>query len=216
MNKVVLQRNRKTMPIFPKIDKLITTLDVGVISDERKKILQPLVNYMQGKGNEYIRLNFICTHNSRRSHLSQIWAQIMAYYFGVRNIACYSGGTKATALFPVVAVTLQNAGLQIEKLSDNDNPIYSIKYADNALPIIGFSKRIDADFNPKTDFCAVMTCSQADKACPFVQGAEMRIPITYEDPKAFDNSPEQAQKYKERSLQIANEMKYVFSEIVIK
>ena len=46
-----------------------------------------------------------------------------------------------------------------------------------------------------------------------INGAEKRIPITYEDPKAYDNTPQQLEKYKERSLQIATEMKYVFSNI---
>jgi arsenate reductase len=45
----------------------------------------------------------------------------------------------------------------------------------------------------------------------FIAGAEKRIPITYEDP--FDNTPQQAEKYQERSLQIATEMLYVFSQI---
>ena len=44
-------------------------------------------------------------------------------------------------------------------------------------------------------------------------GAEKRIPITFEDPKAFDNTPQQAEKYNERSLQIATELFYVFSQI---
>lgn len=63
-----------------------------------------------------IRLNFICTHNSRRSHLSQIWAQTMAYHFDVKNVYCYSGGTEATAMFPKVAETLSNQGFQIQNL----------------------------------------------------------------------------------------------------
>lgn len=58
-----------------------------------------------------------------------------------------------------------------------------------------------------------MTCSQADGGCPFISGAEKRIAITYDDPKAFDNTDQQTEKYNERSLQIATEMFYVFSQI---
>ena len=58
-----------------------------------------------------------------------------------------------------------------------------------------------------------MTCSNADVGCPFIQGAEKRIPITFEDPKAFDNTPLQKEKYHERSIQIATELCYVFSQI---
>jgi arsenate reductase len=113
----------------------------------------------------------------------------------------------------MVAETLENAGFEIKTLSQGHNPIYSIKYAQNEPPIIGFSKTLDDDFNPKTEFAAVMTCDAANEACPFIAGAEKRIPIPFEDPKAFDNTPQQAEKYSERSLQIATELVYVFSQI---
>jgi len=137
----------------------------------------------------------------------------MACYFKVKNVFCYSGGTEATALFPMVAETLQNAGFVIQKLSKNQNPVYSIKYSVNEHPIIGFSKKFDHQFNPESRFAAIMTCSQADEGCPFIAGAEERIPITFEDPKVFDNTAQQAAKYNERSLQIATELFYVFSQI---
>ena len=204
--------------LFSEIEKVIKELNPQTISDERKVDLQPLINFIQSKvsNNQKIRINFICTHNSRRSHLSQVWAQTMANYFNIKNLFCYSGGTEATALFPMVAETLQSSGFQIKTISKNENPIYSIKYADNEHPIIGFSKKLDDDFNPKSEFAAIMTCDSANEACPFVPGAEKRIPITFQDPKAFDNTPQQAEKYNERSLQIATEMKYVFSKISIK
>jgi arsenate reductase len=137
----------------------------------------------------------------------------MASYFGIQNVFCYSGGTEATALYPMIAETLSTSGFQIKKIALGNNPIYSIKYDDNAHPIIGFSKKLDDDFNPKSNFAAIMTCDSANEACPFVPGAEKRIPITFEDPKVYDNSPLQAQKYNERSLQIATELLFVFNQI---
>ncbi|WP_072862294.1 arsenate-mycothiol transferase ArsC [Arenibacter palladensis] len=201
--------------IFDQIDQAISTLSTDNISEERKEILQPLADYIQSKtdAQEPIRINFICTHNSRRSHLSQVWAQTMAFYFNIKNVQCYSGGTESTALFPMVAETLKNTGFQIETISEGKNPIYSIKYADNEPAVIGFSKKLDDAFNPKSEFAAVMTCSQADGGCPFIAGAEKRIPITFEDPKAFDNTPQQAEKYQERSFQIATELMYIFAQI---
>lgn len=201
--------------LFPEINNYIALLKPDSILEERKEILQPLIDFIQMKVSkqEEIRINFICTHNSRRSHLTQIWAQTMAAYFTIPNVFCYSGGTEATALFPMVAETLQRSGFQIKTISSVDNPIYSIKYSDNEHPIIGFSKKLDDDFNPKSAFAAVMTCSQADGGCPFIFGAEKRIPITFEDPKTFDNTPQQQEKYHERSLQIATELFYVFTKI---
>jgi arsenate reductase len=201
--------------LFSEIENLIKEINPQIISDERKAVLQPLTDFIQSKvlNHQEIRINFICTHNSRRSHLSQVWAQTFAYHFNIKNVFCYSGGTESTALFPMVAETLQNSGFQIQAISKNENPIHSIKYAENEHPIIGFSKKLDDDFNPKSEFVAIMTCDSANEACPFVTGAEKRIPITFEDPKAFDNTPQQAEKYNERSLQIATEFFYVFSQI---
>ena len=201
--------------LFNKIESTINSLNNESISEARKKTLQALIDFIQIKvdNHQEIRINFICTHNSRRSHLSQVWAQTMAFYFNIKNVFCYSGGTESTTLFPMVAKTLENSGFEVKTISENINPIYSIKYAENEHPIIGFSKKLDDAFNPKSEFAAIMTCSQADDGCPFIAGAEKRIPITYEDPKAFDNTLQQAEKYNERSLQIATELFYVFSQI---
>lgn len=203
------------MSHYKVLNDFISNLDIATITSERKQILSPLVEYVQEKvsNRESIRLNFICTHNSRRSHLSQIWAQTMAHHFRIANVSCSSGGTEATALFPMVASILANTGFEVQMLSEGKNPVYGIKFSENEQPVICFSKRMDDDFNPKSDFAAIMTCSQADEGCPFVPGAEKRIPITYDDPKAFDNTPQQAEKYSERSKQIATEMFYVFSKI---
>lgn len=190
-------------------------LNFNLIDDQRKAILQPLVVYIQEKVNrkEAINLNFICTHNSRRSHLAQIWSQFASAYYNISNVNCYSGGTEETALFPKVIETLSNQGFQIFKIADSNNPIYAIKYDENSSPIIGFSKKYNDAFNPISNFAAILTCSQADDGCPFISGAEKRIPITYEDPKVSDGTAEQTEVYKQRSFQIATEMMYIFSQI---
>ena len=197
------------------LSKTIESIAKITVSEERKAILQPLVDYIQNKVdlNEEIRLNFICTHNSRRSHLSQIWAQTMAFQFEIKNVFCYSGGTEATAMFPKVGETLVNQGFQIQKLSEEQNPVYAVKFDDNQYPNICFSKAYFDDFNPKTNFGAIMTCNNADEGCPMVFGAEARFSIKYDDPKAFDGTDLMNEKYAERSLQIASEMYFVFSQI---
>jgi len=201
--------------MFENLSKTIQSIAEISVSEERKVVLKPLADYIQNKvnANEEIRLNFICTHNSRRSHLSQIWAQTMAFHFGIKNIFCYSGGTEATALFPKVAETLTHQGFQIEKVSQEQNPVYAVKFDDNQHPIIGFSKTYFNDFNPKSNFAAIMTCSNADEGCPMVFGAEARFSIKYDDPKAFDGTEVMNEKYAERSLQIASELYFVFSQI---
>ncbi len=197
------------------LSKTIETISEIHVSNERKEVLQPLVDYIQNKvnANEEIRLNFICTHNSRRSHLSQIWAQTMAFHFKIQNVFCYSGGTEATAMFPKVEETLVNQGFQIQQLSQEQNPVYAVKYNENQMPIIGFSKTYFDDFNPDSNFGAIMTCNNADEGCPMVFGAEARFSIKYDDPKAFDGTDVMNEKYAQRSLQIASEMYFVFSQL---
>ncbi|WP_299176759.1 protein-tyrosine-phosphatase [uncultured Chryseobacterium sp.] len=201
--------------MYSVLSESIKRLQVNNISEERVKVLQPLVDYIQQKVNQNkaVNLNFICTHNSRRSHLSQVWAQVASVYFDIPNVNCYSGGTEETALFPKVAEILENQGFQILKIAETNNPIYAIKFDENEMPIIGFSKKYDNAFNPVAQFGAIMTCSQADEGCPFIPGAEKRMPITYEDPKISDGTLQQTEVYKQRSIQIATEMMYIFSQI---
>src|SRR5690606_31557386 len=136
-------------------------IDVQTVNKERKTVLQPLVDFVQQKANigADINLNFICTHNSRRSHLAQVWAQVASAYFDIPNVHCYSGGTEETALFPNIAGTLTDQGFNIFRIAETANPVYAIKYSDDVLPIIGFSKKYDSPFNPASAFAAIMTCS---------------------------------------------------------
>lgn len=115
----------------------------GFDNSSRKETLKPLIDFIQHKtdAKEKININFICTHNSRRSHLSQIWAQTAAAYFNIPHVNCYSGGTEETRLFPAVIDALEAQGFEIFKLSGSENPIYAIKYAKTDPPIIGFSKK---------------------------------------------------------------------------
>ncbi|WP_278353617.1 low molecular weight phosphatase family protein [Chryseobacterium gleum] len=201
--------------MYQELLNTIQTLKWEKTDTDRKEVLEPLISFIQQKVDDRkeVNLNFICTHNSRRSHLAQIWAQTAASFFTIPEVHCYSGGTETTALFPKIAEVLAEHGFLIFSIADTTNPVYAVKYDDNSLPIIGFSKKYDSPFNPVSAFAAIMTCSQADDGCPFIPGAEKRIPITFEDPKISDNTPDQIAVYTERSLQIAEEMFYVFSKI---
>ena len=199
------------------LSKTIETIAGISVSEERKEVLQPLVEYIQNKinTNQEIRLNFICTHNSRRSHLSQFWAMVASDYYSVNDIFTYSGGTEATAFNPRSVACLQRAGFKINKENEaeTENPVYEVSYKNNQNSVKGFSKKYNDESNPKENFVAVMTCSHADKNCPVVLGASFRVAIPYTDPKFADNSPKEEATYDERCKQIANEMFYVFSLI---
>lgn len=199
------------MKLYPNLEKYIDGLKQGLdqIANERQELLQTIAEYVRSTSTP--KLNFICTHNSRRSHLGQVWAQAAATYYG-KALTSYSGGTEATAFHPNAISALQRAGFDITK-GQGSNPKYEVGFSKEADPMICFSKKYDDEVNPSENFAAIMTCSEADAECPFIPGASSRIKLLYEDPKVADNTPQQDKKYDERCKQIAIEMFYVFSKI---
>ena len=211
MLKVDMEKGKTDL--LPALQARLKELPLSSISAERKEVLQALIDYIQGKRKEgeQVKLNFICTHNSRRSQFSQIWAQTAADYYGI-PAACYSGGVEVTAFNERAVAAIKRTGFQVSQKGES-NPVYFVFHSAEGSPISAFSKMYDDAINAPAGFAAIMTCSHADENCPFIPGAEARIPVRYEDPKAFDDTPEEAEKYDERSLQIAAEMFYVFSKI---
>ena len=201
--------------MYPQITKYIKEAEKGfeAIPEERKFLLAKITKYVSDrlKANLKAELIYICTHNSRRSHFGQIWAKTAAAYYGIDNVTTYSGGTEATAFNPNAIKAAETAGLKIEKDNSSTNPRYIVHFQEIGDTILCFSKKYDDAANPQDGFCAIMTCTEADGACPFVPGAVARVSTPYNDPKAFDNTPEQDAKYSERCLQIATETLYTFS-----
>jgi arsenate reductase len=184
------------------------------IPSDRKTDLAKVADYVREclAKSEPAKLTFICTHNSRRSHLSQIWAQVAAEYYGLVGVETFSGGTEATAFNPRAVAAMQRCGLKI--VADNPaatNPRYSVTTSESSTPQVCFSKAYGDPPNPSKGYCAVMTCSQADDACPLVMGCDLRMPIRYEDPKVADDTEFEAQRYNERSAQICTEMLHMMS-----
>ncbi len=182
------------------------------LNNNREQALAPLIQYIENclANEKNIQLNFICTHNSRRSQFAQVWALHYANQNGI-TIHCFSGGTEVTACNKRTIESLRSSGFEIIKKIESDNPLYEIIIGDKMHPL--FSKLYNDISSPKNEFAAIMTCSHAEQNCPFIIGAEKRISIPYEDPKEFDNTSVEAKKYDERSLQIAEEMEYVFKKI---
>ncbi|MBL4653967.1 MAG: protein-tyrosine-phosphatase [Flavobacteriales bacterium] len=191
----------------------IADIQINSVGEQRKNVLQPIIDYIQSKKNEdsEINLNFICTHNSRRSQFAQVWATVAASIYNI-DANCFSGGVEITACNERTIASLKRFGFD-NTLIDNQNPHYTLSSDFILKPIVLFSKLVDDELNPTTNFAAIMTCSHADENCPFIAGADERIPILYNDPKKFDNTNKEKQKYDERSMQMAAEMFYVFSKI---
>ena len=201
-------------PLFyPTLAETIANLHFTAISSERLQLLDEMATYLRAKmkQGEEIRLNFICTHNSRRSQFSQIWAQTAAAYHGI-DANCYSGGVEVTAFNPRAVAAIQRDGFKVVK-KEGENPVYFVFYSEDEQPIVAFSKLYDDAINAPKDFAAVMTCDHADENCPFIPGAERRFPLRFEDPKAFDDSLLEEKMYSERSHQIAAELFYLFEKV---
>lgn len=204
----------KPMILFPELAHTVEKARQLPISEDRKEVLRPLINFIQNyvRGGKACNLNFICTHNSRRSQFSQVWAQTAGDYFGI-PVKCYSGGMEVTAFNERVGKSLEKSGFKISS-QGSENPPYSIQYSQDRPPILYFSKLFDDPMNQAREFAAVMTCDHAEENCPFIPGAVARIPLHYADPKEFDGTDLEEMKYDERSMQIASEMFYVFAEVV--
>ena len=76
-----------------------------------------------------------------------------------------------------------------------------------------FSKKYEDDPNPKKDFAALMVCAQADAGCPIVFGSAFRVSLPFDDPKDFDGTEYERQKYDERVGDIGRQMLYVLSQL---
>jgi len=200
--------------LYPELLKTITGLQPDQLSEERKEVLQVLIGYIQNKikTGEPVFLNFICTHNSRRSQFAQVWAQAAAGFYGI-SVSCYSGGVEVTAFNERAVAAVKRAGFVVDRVLEGENPVYEVKFSDKFPALKCFSKLYNDPVNKAAHFAAVMTCSHAEANCPFIPGTEKRIPVMYDDPKEFDGTPLEIQKYDERSAQIATEMFYVFSKI---
>lgn len=200
------------LDIEEKCKKLVSSFDT--IPSERKERLKQISEYIQekkDKGSD-INLIYICTHNSRRSHFGQVWGAVAARYCGIKNVHTYSGGTEATSFNSNAIKALNYSGFEIEVIGNGSNPSYLVRFGERDSTIC-FSKEYDYVDNPKENFAAIMTCSDAEENCPFIPNVDLRIATPYEDPKIFDDTALEDEKYQERSDQIALETLYIFSKI---
>lgn len=202
------------MNFYPTVKREIENILKIPVVNERQQVLSPLIQYIQNKisTDQEVNLNFICTHNSRRSQFSQIWAQAAADFYQI-PINSYSGGVEVTGFNERAVASIERFGFAVDRSDESNNPRYKVTNSADGASLTCFSKLFDDPTNSADKFAAVMTCSDADENCPFIPGTEKRIPVRYEDPKSFDDSPEEAAKYDERSRQIASEMFYVFGQL---
>lgn len=201
------------MQLFPNLQTYVESMKSREVSPQRKERLQALIDFVQARvdADAPVVLQFICTHNSRRSQFAQIWAYAAAYIHGVA-ISSLSGGTEVTAFHPNAIASVKRSGFEVEPEAKHPS-VHLLSISAEMEPLRVYSKRYDDPVNQQDDFAAVMTCSDADQNCPFIPGSAARIALNYEDPKVSDGTPQESATYDARQAQIASEMLYVFAQI---
>ena len=200
--------------LFEEMHKTCSALEkeFDKIPEARVNKLLALSSYinMKHSNDMEVQLMVICTHNSRRSHIGQLWLAAAADYYQIGGIKTYSGGTEQTAFNKSAIKALLGVGFQlISKHDAKTNPTYHMAWKKETTPYLAFSKKYDHAVNPQKDFAAIMVCDEADEACPVVRGCDFRLALPYVDPKRYDGSPQEADKYAECVKQMGREALYV-------
>ncbi|OSY87875.1 arsenate reductase [Tenacibaculum holothuriorum] len=185
------------------------------ISGDRKDLLLDIADSIvdEFKDREKLSLNFICTHNSRRSQIAQVWSFFAIEYFNLGNIFSFSGGTEVTAFHRNTVRTLQEVGFNFNVVDfSHQNPKYLISFKDTKKSIIGYSKTFDDPHN-SFPYIAITTCDSADENCPFIPDALERFHLPFTDPKFSDNTDLTSETYLKTNQDIAGEIFIIFEEV---
>ncbi len=209
------------MPLYENIASVCKELEkeFDTIPDERKEALLSFRAYLSLKlaSDHTPKTIFVCTHNSRRSQIAQIWMAVAIDYYQLPPMKVYSGGTESTAFNIRAVKAFQRIGFSIRTdKTDLDNPVYRVRWNSEMDPYPLFSKKYNHPSNPKEAFAAIMVCSAADEACPFVTGCDYRLSLPYDDPKDYDDMDVESQKYNAAVRDIGHEMLFVLSGVVEK
>jgi arsenate reductase (thioredoxin) len=185
--------------------------------DRHEDLLDQIAGFVaaQSKEGKRAQLNFICTHNSRRSQFSQAWCTIAQAYLGLDVADAYSGGTEVTACNDRTIAALRRAGCDADSNGSSENPVYTVRAGDEDInaEVKLWSKVFDDEANPKGTFAAIMTCDHADQNCPFIPGAAIRVPLTYTDPKYADDTENEMPAYDLTCKIIATDMIRLFKKV---
>ena len=199
-----MKLNEKSIPIIDELE-----LAQGEISSQRAKKLKELASLINSslEDHKQAQVVFICTHNSRRSQLAELWlGTLLAASDKLKKIKLFSGGTESTAFNHRMINALNQVGFSIQKQTECENPRYK---ADETGKQVYFSKEYYHEANPNRDFIAVMVCSDADENCPVVLGARDRFALPYNDPKDFDDTPGELKAYLDSIRMIGSEMYFL-------
>lgn len=198
--------------LYPEITRYFESIHPAIQDEDRMNKWSTLGQALQ-KVSYLASVNFICAHNARRSVLSQSLASAIAHQKGFSDLKFLSGGAEETFVHPSSIAALQRIGFRLLSKGEGANPVYELAFSDDAAPLRIFSKTFDDPTSP-APYHAVLVCSKGDAACPFIPGVASRTLIPFDDPGAFDGTPEEEDAYDQAATQIAAELSYFFTQLL--
>ncbi len=180
--------------------------------NELRIIAEQIIKDLRAKNS--LKVIVICTHNSRRSQLGELWIRVAADYHGIKNVESFSGGTEATNFNIRMIKALTRVGFVIDMANSSTNPNYLINWMirPKENPLM-YSKKYTHSANPQNNFMAIIVCDQADQNCPNVLGASTRYFLPYQDPKKYDDTFEEELQYDLKVREIGREILFMFKEV---
>jgi hypothetical protein len=206
--------NRDPGPFNPDLMSYCSSLPDEFINvpDSTEEKLKEAGTYIINRLNngQVTSISFVCEHNSRKSHLGQIWTLMATQYYQLDNVKCYSGGTTPTYVNLRIIKALENTGFKIsEKGIAGKGPLYYLDYGKSSRGFEIFSKRYDHPMNPDTNYLAISLCYNPEECCPISFGADKQLTIPYEDLQTYDNTSLESAKYDEQCRSVARDMFYM-------
>ena len=192
---------------------ILKNIDTGIEKNRKDKLVKLAQVIKRNREQQNIvKVIFICTHNSRRSQFSQVWAYISSLYFKLDFLEFFSGGTEVDSVNLNVINALSNSGLKIEKKQTGDE-VYLLKSSKRDKGINLYSKEYSCKSNPPKHFIAIMTCSDADQMCPVIKGADKKVFLPYPDPRTSEKTGLEKKTYGHINAVVAKEMFYLMKQL---
>tara|TARA_Y100001949_G_C15986510_1_gene330879 strand:+ start:2001 stop:2567 length:567 start_codon:yes stop_codon:yes gene_type:complete len=185
----------------PVFNKFFSRIDSFNPNQKRKKRLDNIASVINENLNKTRSIVFLCTHNSRRSQICEVWGKVFAEIYR-KKININSAGAFKTVVHSQVYESIVKCGLVV----DNKKEIFfdKKKFKLNSKTIDSLTMK---------NFIAVMTCSNAEKSCPNDPRSIRNIKMFFNDPRIYDETDKMSREYLNTTIYIAEELNYIFKNI---
>ena len=190
-----------TFNMEPVFNKFFSRIDSFNPNQKRKKRLDNIASVINENLNKTRSIVFLCTHNSRRSQICEVWGKVFAEIYR-KKININSAGAFKTVVHSQVYESIVKCGLVV----DNKKEIFfdKKKFKLNSKTIDSLTMK---------NFIAVMTCSNAEKSCPNDPRSIRNIKMFFNDPRIYDETDKMSREYLNTTIYIAEELNYIFKNI---